>query len=254
MRIEGLEQTSDRKNRFISTLAHKLRNPLGSLVNAIQLLRLSGTQTEEEEFAVSAAERQVDTMRRMIDDLLDITRISTGKLRLDLRPESLNEIVTAAAATCRSIATERRQLMHLILGDSPVIVEADSVRLQQVFVNLIQNAAKYTQPGGTIWVKLIIEGRDAVVKIEDNGQGIAPDLLPRIFDLFTQADASSTESRGGLGIGLSVVKDLVRLHDGTVQVRSDGQGKGSEFVVRLPLGDVSQKATDSIHPNNGSIC
>jgi PAS domain S-box-containing protein len=247
IRVQSLEESGDRKNSFISTLAHELRNPLDSLVNAIHVLRLSDSQTENQEFALSAAERQVASMRRMIDDLLDVTRISTGKLKLVLRQEPLNEIIAAAGSACQPLVDERGQRLHLFLGTSATTVQADAVRLQQVFINLIQNAAKYTQRGGNIWVKLLVEGREAAIKVEDDGTGIAPDLLPRIFDLFTQADAAATEARGGLGIGLSVVRDLTRLHGGTVQVRSDGLGKGSEFVVRLPLSDTSQKATDSPH-------
>jgi signal transduction histidine kinase len=138
---------------------------------------------------------------------------------------------------------DRTHHLHLHLGEAPVIINADAVRLQQVFVNLLQNAAKYTEYGGTIWVKLILEGQEAVVKFEDDGIGISPELLPRIFDLFTQAEFTGDKS--GLGIGLSVVRDITQLHGGTVTVRSDGVGKGSEFTVRLPLAGSSRGRLDS---------
>jgi two-component system CheB/CheR fusion protein len=137
---------------------------------------------------------------------------------------------------------------HFIFGDKPVIVRADAQRLQQVFVNLIQNAAKYTEYGGKIWVKLLLDGRDVLVKVEDTGIGISAELLPRIFDLFTQAEFASEGDKHGLGIGLSVVQDITRLHGGTVTVRSDGIGKGSEFNVRLPLAGPDAKRPDSPTP------
>jgi signal transduction histidine kinase len=184
-------------------------------------------------------------MRRLVDDLLDITRISAGKVKLELLEVALGDVLKAAVETCRPLIDDRTHDFHLIMGEAPVRVRADAVRLQQVFVNLIQNAAKYTEYGGNIWVKLLVEGREAVVKVEDTGIGISADLLPRIFDLFTQAEFAGDEHKEGLGIGLSVVRDITRLHNGTVQVRSDGIGKGSEFVVRLPLAGADAHRPDS---------
>jgi signal transduction histidine kinase len=182
-------------------------------------------------------------MRRLVDDLLEVTRISTGKIQLDLHEQDLNEILTVAADNCRRLIDERTHTFHLLLPDSPVTIRADATRLQQVFVNLIENAARYTQYGGDIWVKLFVEGREAVVKVEDSGVGISPEILPRIFEMFTQAELVGDKA-SGLGIGLSVVKDLTKLHGGTVQVRSDGIGKGSDFVVRLPLAGTDRKRPD----------
>jgi PAS domain S-box-containing protein len=246
--VEGLKATEQRKNGFISTLAHELRNPLSSLAMAAEILRCSVHESEDAAFAMGALERQLDAMRRMVDDLLDITRLSIGRVKLDLEEVCLDEILNAAVETCRPLIDDRTHELHLILGEQPVTVRADAVRLQQVFVNLIQNAAKYTQYGGNIWVKLLLDGREAVVKVEDTGIGISPELLPRIFDLFTQAEFTGRRDKEGLGIGLSVVRDITRLHGGAVTVRSDGVGKGSEFTVRLPLAGPGAKRPDSPTP------
>jgi two-component system CheB/CheR fusion protein len=154
------------------------------------------------------------------------------------------DVIESAVSAVSASAVEKRQSLHTILDGNPVTVMADADRLQQVFVNLIQNAVKYTHEGGDIWVKLLLDGKEAAIKIEDNGVGISADLLPQIFDLFAQAETSEEYAAGGLGIGLSVVKDLVRLHGGSVQVRSDGLGRGSEFSVRLPLAGESESRPD----------
>lgn len=243
--IRTLKHAEERKNSFISTLAHELRSPLSSLTSAAELLKFELRNTQDAAFAMSVVQRQIDSMRRLVDDLLDITRISVGKIKLDVREVALGEILKAAIETCRPLIDDRTHELHLILGKEPVIVPADAARLQQVFVNLIQNAAKYTEYGGNIWVKQLVEGREAVVKVEDTGIGISADLLPRIFDMFTQAEFAMDGGAEGLGIGLSVVRDITRLHGGTVTVRSDGIGKGSEFTVRLPLAGESAKRPDS---------
>jgi PAS domain S-box-containing protein len=243
-RLQSLEAASERKNRFISTLAHELRNPLASLANAAALLEPSVQETNDSAYCLAVIQRQVDVMRRLVNDLLDVTRISDGKVQLDLREEDLNGILRASAEVCRPIIDERTHNFHLLLSSSPVTILADSVRLQQVFVNLIENAARYTQYGGEIWLKLFVEGREAVVKVEDSGIGISPEVMPRIFEMFTQSELVGGKT-SGLGIGLSVVKDLTNLHGGTVQVRSDGLGKGSEFVVRLPLAGADKDRHDA---------
>jgi PAS domain S-box-containing protein len=230
-RLTASQGVDERKNHFVTTLAHELRSPLASVSQAADLL--SGGNVTNLPFALSVIQRQVLFMRKLIDDLLDVTRFATGKLQLQLQPVNLIEILQAAVETSRAAVDQRRQNLQLILPASAVMVPGDATRLQQVFVNLIDNAAKYSQPGGHIWVKLYLEGEDAVVRVEDDGIGIAPDMLPRIFDLFTQAEEVS--ETGGLGIGLAVVKNVVALHNGVVQVRSDGLGKGSEFTVRLPM-------------------
>ncbi len=232
-RVSSLEQAEKRKNSFIATLGHELRNPLSALVTAVELLRHFTPETDDSRFAFSSIDRQVTAMRRLIDDLLDVAGIRAGKIELKKQCISLVDIIKAAMTTCRPIFDERTHELRLILSTGALTVEADPDRLQQVFVNLLQNAAKYTEHGGSVFVNLYAEGNEAIVKVEDTGIGISPEMLPRIFDLFTQAEFAS--GRGGLGIGLSVVKDLVTLHGGSVQVLSDGLGKGSTFIVRLPL-------------------
>jgi signal transduction histidine kinase len=178
-------------------------------------------------------------MRRLVDDLLDVTRIGAGKIELRREPLVLQDVVHRAVESARPIVGERRQRLEVVVPPSPMVVEGDSARLEQVFVNLLNNAAKYTPEGGNVWVKGTTEGDEAVIHVEDTGVGIPREMLPHIFDLFTQVDASRAYSQGGLGIGLSVVKSLVALHGGSVQVRSEGPGKGSEFTVRLPRHQVA---------------
>lgn len=242
-RITSLERADERKNAFIVTLGHELRNPLSALVNALELLRLSTPQSDDSRFAFTTIDRQIAAIRRLVDDLLDIAGIRAGKIELKKQHISLVDVLNAAVAACRPLFDERTHELNLILPEGAVVIDADPDRLQQVFVNLLQNAAKYTEYGGAVFVKLYVEGKHAVAKVEDTGIGISPELLPQIFDLFAQAEFSSRS--GGLGIGLSVVKDLVSLHGGSVQVRSDGIGKGSTFTVRLPLADQGEGRADS---------
>lgn len=233
-RIAALEQAEQRKNAFISTLAHELRNPLAAVSNATYLLKVCETVSPDMALTVGMIRRQVEFMGRMINDLLEVSRTAAGKVQLHKERVILQDIIREAAETCRASIDDRTQSLHQLLPTGSIELDADSTRLRQVFVNLIENAAKYTQYGGTIWIKATAEGDEAVVRVQDTGIGIAPEIMPHIFDLFTQAEFAS-RSQGGLGIGLSVVKDNVTLHGGSVQVASDGLGKGSEFTVRLPL-------------------
>jgi PAS domain S-box-containing protein len=233
--VDGLTRADQRKNLFLGTLAHELRNPLAPLVNALHLIRLAGPIHENLAYPILLIERQVEFIRRMVDDLLDITRIGAGKVQLQVGLVPLQEVLNRAAEACRPRVEERRQDLRVILPPAPITLEADSDRLHQVVVNLLTNAIKYTPEGGRIWLKATVEGDEAVVRVEDNGVGITPEMLPRIFDLFTQEESSLSRSEGGLGLGLPLVKQLVTLHGGTVQVRSEGRDKGSEFTVRLPL-------------------
>jgi two-component system CheB/CheR fusion protein len=230
----ALEQAARRKDAFLSTLSHELRNPLAPLSNAVQLIRMAGAGGDIE-YPLKVIERQADLLRRLVDDLLDMSRIGAGKVELQRRPIVLQELLRQCVEDTRSLTAERRHAVELLAPDEPIRLAADPGRLQQVFVNLVTNAAKYTPPGGRIAVKATLEGHEAVVKVVDNGVGIPQEMLPRIFDLFTQVESSRALSRGGLGIGLALVKDLVAMHGGSVQVRSEGPGKGSEFTVRLPL-------------------
>jgi two-component system CheB/CheR fusion protein len=238
---ESLKEASDRKNQFISTLSHELRNPLAALSMSLELLKIAGDDPKSVRQAVTTIESELGTMRRLVDDLIDVTRVGTGKVHLEKMCQDLRPIVSAAIETCRPNTDSHSHRLHVILPHAPLLVDVDAARMKQVFVNLIQNAAKYTKNGGTIWVKVSVEAAEAVVKIEDNGIGISPDMLPHIFELFTQAEFASDRPEAGLGIGLSVVKDLTQLHDGSVQVRSDGIGKGSEFTVRLPMANCEDR-------------
>ena len=180
-------------------------------------------------------ERQAHLLERLVDDLLDLTRVGAGKVDLQRRPVALQDLVAAAVDDVAELTRKRGHRVDVVLAEGQVMVEVDRDRMHQVMVNLLTNAAKYTPPGGRIWVKAAREAEEAVFRVEDNGLGIPPEMLPRIFDLFTQVDSARHQSQGGLGIGLALVKNLVTLHGGSVQVRSDGPGKGAEFTVRLPL-------------------
>lgn len=229
-RANEFARSEEQRNRMISTFAHELRNPLSPLVNAMTLL----SEGAPVEYPVKLIERQVDFIRRLVDDLLEATHVHAGKVQLRTERIVLQEVVAAAAETVRALVEEHEHRLELLLPPWPVTMDGDAVRLQQVFTNLLINAVKYTPRGGRIWVKATTEGAEAVMRFEDDGEGIAPDMLSHIFDLFAQVRPSTT-AEGGVGIGLSLVKELVTLHGGTVQANSDGIGKGSEFIVRLPL-------------------
>ncbi|HVL57121.1 MAG TPA: ATP-binding protein [Burkholderiaceae bacterium] len=242
-RVEALALSDRQKNLFISALSHELRNPLAPLVNAVHLLRLQSGDAQVQ-YPVKLIERQVDFIKRLVDDLLDVTRIGAGKMQLLKAPLALRPVLERAIDAVRPLIDERRHRVDLVATVGPIEIEADADRLHQVFTNLLSNAAKYTPEGGRIWISADVEADEAVVRIHDNGIGIAPEMLSRIFDLFTQVDMSA--SRGGLGIGLSLVKELVALHGGTVQVSSDGIGRGSEFTVRLPLPNRAPRPAGSL--------
>jgi PAS domain S-box-containing protein len=236
--FDAAQAVSKRKDVFLSTLSHELRNPLAPLTNAVHLIRMTAPPDADLEYPLRIIERQVASIARLVDDLLDISRISAGKIELHRTVLSLETVVKAAVDNMGPALTERKQSIDVLFPPTPLLVFGDHERLIQVFVNLINNAVKYTPPEGHIAVKATTEGDEAVVHVQDNGIGIAHDMLPRIFELFTQVESSRSASQGGLGIGLALVKDLVGLHGGSVQVRSEGPGKGSEFSVRLPLHNV----------------
>ena len=233
--IAALQARDRRKDAFLSTLSHELRNPLSPMSNAAQLLAIERALSPEGAEAVRILDRQIGGLRRLVDDLLDLSRAGAGKIDLKKERFAIQELLAQAASDLRSAVEARRHQLELLAPATPIVVCADRDRLRQVFINLLQNAVKYTPEGGRIWVKATTEGNEGVVHIEDTGLGIPHDMLPHIFELFTQVDSTRRESKGGLGIGLSVVKQLVMLHNGSVQVESDGPGKGSIFTVRLPL-------------------
>jgi signal transduction histidine kinase len=235
-RLYGEVQAADRrKDEFLATLAHELRNPLAPIRNAVELLRSIGPKDTPPSWAPDVIDRQVRQLVRLVDDLLDVSRITQGKVTLRKEPVDLATVVGLAVETSRPLMSARRQELTLEMPSTLLPLQADPARLAQVVANLLNNAAKYTPEGGRIHLGLETQGQEALLCVRDTGLGIAPELLPRIFDLFTQGDRSLARSEGGLGIGLTLVRTLVEMHGGTVSVRSGGPGKGSEFTVRLPL-------------------
>jgi two-component system CheB/CheR fusion protein len=234
-RAEALAEADENKNMFLSTLSHELRNPLAALVNALELIGVSAPDNTALAYPVKLIERQVAVIRRLVDDLLDVTRISTGKIELKLEPIDVRDVLARAVETTRPLVSSRGHRLAQHLLDAPIVVKGDAGRLEQVFVNLLMNAAKYTPEGGHIELRASMEQTEAVVHVLDSGVGIPPEMQPHIFELFTQVAESAAHAAGGLGIGLSLVRNLLDLHGGSVQVRSEGSGKGSEFIVRLPL-------------------
>ena len=236
-RVEALVKADEHKNIFLSTLSHELRNPLAPLMNALQLMRMAEPQDAALQYPIELIERQVEFIRRLVDDLLDVTRISAGKVQLALEPLDLREVLSRVVETTSSLFAERRHRFTQHVLPAPIVVNGDAGRLEQVFLNLLGNAAKYTPEGGHIELRASMEQTEALVHVLDNGVGIPKEMHPHIFDLFTQVAANVARADGGLGIGLSLVKNLVELHGGSVQVRSEGAGKGCEFTVRLPLAE-----------------
>jgi len=236
------QQEARRKDEYLAMLAHELRNPLGAIAAAADLMRLRGLHDPTLVRVRDTIERQGRHMTRLIDDLLDISRVTRGKIELRKEPLDLATIATDAVQSARPVIESRGHQLSFCLPAEPLWLEADPTRLEQVVVNLLDNAAKYTDPGGQIWLSVAREGNEVVIQVRDSGIGIAPKILPRVFDLFVQADQSLARSRGGLGIGLTLVRSLVEMHGGNVRATSAGLGQGSEFVVRLPLGESLEKA------------
>jgi PAS domain S-box-containing protein len=230
-----LADTNRQKDEFLAMLSHELRNPLAAIMNASHLLRIeSETETPIQQEARGIIERQGGQLAHLVDDLLEVSRISTGRIRLQQENVDMRGIVARAAESVRPAIHQRRHKLTVEQSPEPIWLHGDPVRLEQVVTNLLANAAKYTSEGGEIWVTLQHEGNEAVLSVRDSGVGIPPDLLPRIFDLFTQAERTLDRSQGGLGIGLTLVQRLVEMHGGKVNAFSQ-LGVGSEFMVRLPL-------------------
>ncbi len=232
---QALRDADRRKDEFLATLAHELRNPLAPIRNSLQILKMPRVDAEMAERSREMMERQVHHLVRLVDDLLDVSRVMRGKIELRKERVELASVVARAVETVQPLMDAQRHDLSVRLPPDTIPLDADPVRLAQVVGNLLTNAAKYTEPGGRISVTAGREGGMAVLRVRDTGIGIAPDMLPKIFELFVQVDHAATRSQGGLGIGLTLVKNLVEMHNGTVEARSEGLGKGSEFVVRLPL-------------------
>ncbi len=233
-RANELAAANRRKDEFLAMLGHELRNPLAPIMNAVQLLRLQGGESRLQLQACAIIERQLGQLVHLVDDLLEVSRISTGKIHLQRKQLDMRVVVECGVETVRLLIEQHRHVLAVRLPPSPIWIDGDSTRLEQVIVNLLNNAAKYTDEGGRIWLTLQQEGNEAVPQVRDSGVGIAPELMPHIFDLFTQAERSLARSQGGLGIGLSLVQRLVEMHGGKVAATSV-LGQGSEFVVRLPV-------------------
>jgi PAS domain S-box-containing protein len=230
----ALREADRRKDEFLAVLAHELRNPLAPVRNAIEILRATQSPSPQLQWTHDVIDRQVRQMTRLVDDLLDVSRITTGKIELRSERIELSSAVRIALEASRPLIERGQHILTVQIPPEPIHLDADLARLAQVLSNLLNNAAKYTRPGGHIW--LIAERNDGhvLLRVRDNGMGIPPPMLKRIFDMFTQVGGTSDHAQGGLGIGLTLVKRLVEMHGGEVQARSEGINKGSEFIVTLP--------------------
>jgi signal transduction histidine kinase len=235
-----LREADRRKDEFLAMLAHELRNPLAPIRNSLQILKLPTVNGSVAARAREMAERQVRHMARLLDDLLDISRITRGRIELRREAVEVGALVNRTVEAVRPLLEERRHELTVSLPPGPIYFEADPTRMEQVLTNLLSNAARYTEPGGRVWLNAELAqgapgaGHWVLVRVRDTGVGIAADLLPKIFDLFVQAERRLDRSQGGIGIGLTLVKKLVEMHGGSVMAASEGPGQGSEFTVSLP--------------------
>jgi CheY-like chemotaxis protein len=231
---QALKAADRRKDEFLATLSHELRNPLAPILNAVQLLDMHELGEPQRARALAVIQRQVLYMARLVDDLLDVSRITSGKITLQRAPVKLSQVVARALETCGPLVAGRAVTVHTSATGDELVVDGDLTRLVQVVANLVNNAAKFTSAGGRIDVEIRRDGDHAVLSVRDTGIGITADMLPRVFDLFTQG-ARDGRGSGGLGVGLSIVRQLVEMHGGTIAAHSEGPGRGAELVVRLPL-------------------
>jgi signal transduction histidine kinase len=246
--VQNLREEDRRKDEFLATLAHELRNPLAPIRSGLQVLRMATADPAMAGEVHSMMERQVTQLVHLVDDLLDLSRISRGKIELRRQRVELASVVQQAIETSRPLIEANRHRLSVTLPPRPIAVEADTTRLAQVFSNLLNNAAKYTEPGGSIHLTIDQQDDQAVVTVRDSGIGISRDMLPKLFQMFTQFEPSREQSQGGLGIGLSLVKKLVEMHGGSVQAESEGVGMGSQFVVQLPVAAADNDAPAIVQP------
>jgi signal transduction histidine kinase/CheY-like chemotaxis protein len=235
----ALKEADRSKNEFLATLAHELRNPLAPIRAAVKILELKATITPESQSALEVIDRQTRQMARLIDDLLDIARITSNKLELRKERIQLREVFKMAVETSSPLIEQRGHKLTVKTPGQSIHLDGDLVRLAQIVSNLLNNAAKYTERGGQIWLTAARKGNDAIVTVRDTGIGVPPETMPRIFEMFTQAERPAHRSAGGLGIGLTLVRRLVQMHGGTIMASSEGPGKGSEFTLTLPMVDRS---------------
>jgi len=234
-REEALREAHRRKDEFLAMLAHELRNPLAPIRNSLQILKMSRVDAATAQKTREIMERQVHQLVRLVDDLLDVSRVMRGKIELRKEAVELATVLARAVETAKPLIEVQGHQLDVSVPQESLLLDADPVRLAQVVGNLLTNAAKYTEANGHIRLTAQREGGEAVLRVGDTGIGIAPDMLPHVFELFVQANHAAARSQGGLGIGLTLVRNLVEMHHGTVEARSAGLGQGSEFVVRLPL-------------------
>lgn len=225
------------KNEFLATLAHELRNPLAPIRNSLNILRLMGNTDPAAEQLQQVMERQVNHMVRLVDDLLEIARITTGKIELRLEPVEIATVIRSAIETSRPLIDAERHQLATKLPAEPLTVQGDPVRLSQIVSNLLNNSAKYTEPDGQIWLTVTRSDREVCISVRDNGIGISPEQLPHVLEMFSQSARARTHSQEGLGIGLALAKRLVEMHGGSLEAKSAGENQGSEFIVRLPLSE-----------------
>ncbi len=241
---DALKAADHRKDEFLATLAHELRNPLAPIRNGLQIMRMTN-DLETIGRAQIMMERQLQQMVRLVDDLLDVSRITTGKLVLRTERVSLQDVMTMAIDAVRPLIDAKRHTLSVDLPAINIELDADATRLSQIFSNILNNAVKYTEPGGSIRIAARLAAGAVEVRVTDTGIGIAADKMPAVFDMFTQFDASPERTHGGLGVGLALARRLVQLHGGTITARSDGLGQGSEFTVRLPLATAPADAANT---------
>jgi signal transduction histidine kinase/CheY-like chemotaxis protein len=247
-RSEAMREADRRKDEFLATLAHELRNPLAPIRNALEIIKIAGDDPVKSRMAREMMQRQVGQMVRLVDDLLDVSRITTGKLAVRKSVFDLHGAIHDAVETARPFIESRGQELQLDIARTPIAVEGDRTRLAQVFSNLLNNAAKYTETQGRIRLAVRQEGDDAVVSVSDNGIGLTPEAMGRIFEMFVQVDRTLERSQAGLGVGLTLARRLVELHNGTLEARSEGPGKGSEFTVRIPVSGLHLDQAASATP------
>jgi signal transduction histidine kinase/DNA-binding response OmpR family regulator len=245
-----IERADQQKNRFLSMLAHELRNPLAPIRSAVDVLRLCGDNPTDIEWARDVIDRQVNHLIRLVDDLLDISRITLGKIRLQTERVDARELVTAAVEISRPLIEKSQHKLIVSAPQEVLWLVGDRARLTQVLANLLNNAAKYTPNGGSVSFSVAQEGEHAIFRIRDTGIGIPAQMLDKVFDMFIQIDSGLDRAHGGLGIGLTLVRELVSMHQGSIRVTSEGPGKGSEFVVRIPL---RLAAADSVTERSPAI-
>jgi signal transduction histidine kinase len=234
-RTEALRIADRRKDEFLALLAHELRNPLAPLRHGLDVIMLAGHDPSVTEETCRVMEDQLHHLVRLVDDLIDVSRISRGKLELRKEPLDLATVVKGAVKSCEPLIKEQNAQLTVTLPEEPVSIEADKIRLAQVLCNLLINAVKYSDRESSIWLTVEREKDEAVICVRDKGWGISPPMLSKVFEMFVQGDRSLEKAKGGLGVGLSIVKQIVEMHEGHVHAKSEGLGKGSEFVIRLPL-------------------